>query len=96
MQMCIRDSGIAAEHGFATIFKDLDGAGIVWLDGREHVKKEDKAKYPEKSGNFNLRYTHINRDGTMTDEQVLDNNTCTCCWTAVASTPCLLYTSRCV
>jgi hypothetical protein len=79
--------GTAAEHGFATIFKDLDGAGIVWLDGREHVKKEDKTKYPEKSGNFNLRYTHINRDGTMTDEQVLDNNTCTCCWTAVASTP---------
>ena len=78
--------GAAAEHGFATIFKDVNGAGIVWLDGREHVKKEDKAKFPEKSGNFNLRYTHINRDGSMTDEQVLDNNTCTCCWTAVAAT----------
>ncbi len=78
--------GTAAEHGFATIFKDVNGAGIVWLDGREHVKKEDKAKFPEKSGNFNLRYTHINRNGSMTDEQVLDNNTCTCCWTAVAST----------
>ncbi|MGB2833599.1 MAG: hypothetical protein WBC07_11645 [Methylotenera sp.] len=79
--------GTAAEHGFATIFADANAAGIIWLDGREHVKKEDKTKHPEKSGNFNLRYTHINRDGSMTAEQVLDSNTCTCCSTSVAVTP---------
>lgn len=82
-----QDKGIAAEHGFATIFVDAGEAGIVWLDGRNHVKKEDKTKYPEKSGNFNLRYTRIHHDGSIEAEQVLDDNTCTCCWTSVTSTP---------
>jgi hypothetical protein len=88
-----RDKGVAAEHGFVTIFADAGEAGIVWLDGREYVKKDDKVAgsnktiRPEKSGNFNLRYTRIHRDGTMEAEQVLDDNTCTCCWTSVASTP---------
>ena len=76
--------GATAEHGFAAIFPVKGDAGIVWLDGRDYVKKEERAKYPEKSGNFNLRYTRIHRDGTMDAEQVVDNNTCTCCWPSVA------------
>lgn len=82
-----QDKGVAAEHGFVTIFADAGEAGIVWLDGRNYVKKEDKVRYPEKSGNFNLRYTRIHHDGTIESEQVLDDNTCTCCWTSVATTP---------
>lgn len=78
--------GIAAEHGFAAIFPVGQDAGIVWLDGREHLKKEERAKHPEKSGNFNLRYTQIHRDGSMEAEQVIDSNTCTCCWPSVAVT----------
>ncbi len=87
-----RDKGVAAEHGFVTIFTDAGEAGIVWLDGREYVTKEDKAQdlnktnAPKKSGNFNLRYTRIHRNGTFEKEQVIDSNTCTCCWTSVAST----------
>ena len=79
--------GTAAEHGFAAIFPVEGDAGIVWLDGRYHLKKEERAKHPEKSGNFNLRYTRIHRDGAMDAEQVLDSNTCTCCWPSVAVTP---------
>lgn len=82
-----QDKGKAAEHGFATIFSDKGEAGIVWLDGRDYVKKQSNTKNIEKSGNFNLRYTRIHRDGSMEAEQVLDNNTCTCCWTSVAVTP---------
>lgn len=78
--------GTAAEHGFAAIFPVDGDAGIVWLDGRDYVKKEDRAKYPNKSGNFTLRYTRILRDGSMTPEQVIDRNTCTCCWPSVAVT----------
>lgn len=80
------NDGTAAEHGFATIFPVEGDAGIVWLDGRDYVKKTDIAKHPEKSGNFNLRYTRIHRDGSMDNEQVIDNNTCTCCWTSVTVT----------
>ncbi len=79
--------GTAAEHGFAAIFPVEGDAGIIWLDGRDYVKKADLAKHPEKSGNFNLRYTRIHRDGSMEAEQVIDNNTCTCCWPSVAVTP---------
>lgn len=76
--------GAAAEHGFAATFPVGRDAGIVWLDGREYVKKEDRAKHPNQSGNFALRYTRLNRDGSMTPEQVIDSNTCTCCWPSVA------------
>lgn len=78
--------GAAAEHGFAAIFPVNGAAGVVWLDGRDYLKKEDRAKHPEKSGNFNLRYTRIHRDGSMDAEQVIDGNTCTCCWPSVAVT----------
>lgn len=78
--------GTVAEHGFAAIFPVDGDAGIVWLDGRYHLKKEERVKYPEKSGNFNLRYTRIHRDGSMEAEQVIDSNTCTCCWPSVAVT----------
>jgi hypothetical protein len=82
--------GTAAEHGFAAIFPVDGDAGIVWLDGRDHLKKAEQAKRLEvnskKSGNFNLRYTRIHRDGSMEAEQVIDNNTCTCCWPSVAVT----------
>jgi len=87
-----QDKGVAAEHGFVTIFPDAEEAGIVWLDGRNYLKKEDKAqglnnsKSLEKSGNFNLRYTRVHHDGTIEAEHVLDDNTCTCCWTSVATT----------
>ena len=78
--------GLAAEHGFATIFPVDGEAGIIWLDGREYVKKNGDKGDPDKSGNFALRYTQIHRDGTMGPERIMDNNTCTCCGTTVAVT----------
>ena len=78
--------GSAAEHGFAAIFSEGDTAGIIWLDGREYFEKKDVAKHPNKSGNFSLRYTRVHSDGLMEAEQVIDNNTCTCCWPSAAVT----------
>ena len=82
----LHKDGAAAEHGFVNFFKDGKGAGAIWLDGRETVDKKDAAKQPNKSGNFSLRYAHINRNGSFNDEQVIDNNTCTCCQTSVVNT----------
>lgn len=78
--------GLAAEHGFAVIVPEKDTAGIVWLDGREYFDKKDIANNPNKSGNFNLRYTRIHKDGSAEAEQVIDDNTCTCCSPSVAVT----------
>ena len=82
----LHKDGAAAEHGFVNFFKDGKGAGAIWLDGREYFDKKDAAKHPNKSGNFSLRYAHINRDGSFNDEQIIDNNSCTCCQTSVVNT----------
>lgn len=75
--------GLAAEHGFAVVFPVQNDAGILWLDGRERAAGGQAGK----SGRFALRYTRIHRDGRMGPEQVIDGNTCSCCWPAVAVTP---------
>lgn len=70
--------GIAAEHGFVSIFPVEAGAGIIWLDGRAYKQA--------KSGKFALRYTRLGYDGKFDPEQIIDDNTCTCCQTAAAVT----------
>ena len=79
--------GSAAAHGFAVIFPVDGQAGIIWLDGRARLEQKESGKRKEKSGQFALRYTRIHRDGSLGNEQVIDDNTCTCCWPAVAVTP---------
>ena len=78
--------GSAAEHGFVTMYPVDDGAGLLWLDGRDHVAKTEPHVDSKPSGNFTLRHARIGRDGTMGAEHILDSNTCTCCWTSVAMT----------
>lgn len=81
--------GVAAEHGFVSIFPAGEGAGIIWLDGRDYQKGD--------SGKFALRYTKLYRDGTLDAEEVIDADTCTCCWTAAAvsgSGPIIAWRSR--
>lgn len=83
--------GKAAEHGFVSIFADRGAAGIIWLDGRDFVSQPASPGHEDHhashSGNFALMYTRVLADGSMEVEQVVDGNTCTCCWTAVASVP---------
>lgn len=89
----LHQDGAIAEHGFATIFPVDGKAGVVWLDGRDYVKGKQKGprgkqaahdSHTEQSGNFSLRYTRIHRDGSIDKEQIVDDNTCTCCVTTVA------------
>ncbi len=70
--------GVAAEHGFVSIFPVEGGAGIIWLDGRSYRQSA--------SGKFSLRYTRLDYNGKLNPEQVVDDDTCTCCQTAVAVT----------
>lgn len=73
-----QDDTLAA-HGFVSVFPALGQAGMIWLDGREVAKKA--------SDQFSLRYALIHRDGHVDPDRVIDNNTCTCCWTASTVTP---------
>ncbi|MCA9470539.1 MAG: hypothetical protein KC594_00660 [Nitrospira sp.] len=78
--------GIAAEHGFATIFPVDEEAGVIWLDGRDYSSKKNGHHSPATSGNFSLRYSRMDRHGNFGPEQIIDDNTCTCCGTSVANT----------
>lgn len=77
---------IATEHGFVSIFPVGEDAGMIWLDGRKSIPPNSQSTLEEASGNYQLRYTRLHRDGSMGAEQVIDHNTCTCCGTTVATT----------
>ncbi|MBK6617481.1 MAG: exo-alpha-sialidase [Nitrosomonas sp.] len=81
--------GVAAEHGFVSIFPVGGSAGIIWLDGRDYQTGG--------MGKFALRYTKLDRDGTLHAEEVIDDDTCTCCWTAATTSitgPVIAWRSR--
>ena len=87
--------GVRAEHGFVSLFAAPDGnLAAVWLDGRD--MKAGKG-HDHGHGNMTLRYVKILRDGSLTDEAILDARVCECCQTAVALTstgPVAVYRDR--
>ncbi|MBS1806654.1 MAG: exo-alpha-sialidase [Acidobacteria bacterium] len=91
--------GVKAEHGFVSLFAAKDGnLAAVWLDGREMKSGEGSGSdHGHGHGNMTLRYVKIKRDGTLTDEAVLDTRVCECCQTSAAMTadgPVVVYRDR--
>lgn len=91
--------GVKAEHGFVSMFAAKDGAlAAVWLDGREMKPGAgDHDPQGHGHGEMTLRYVKIKRDGTLTDEAVLDARVCECCQTSAAMTadgPVVVYRDR--
>lgn len=88
--------GAKAEHGFVSMFAAKDGnLAAVWLDGRE--MKHDEGGGGHGHGNMTLRYVKILRDGSLTDEAVIDSRVCECCQTSAAMTadgPVVVYRDR--
>ena len=88
--------GKLAEHGFVSLFAARDGnLAAVWLDGRE--MKPSTSDHDHGGGDMTLRYVKIKRDGTLTDEAVLDARVCECCQTSAALTeagPVVVYRDR--
>jgi hypothetical protein len=74
--------GTETEHGFATLFRHGDGAGVVWLDGRRYEDRPGAAATNE----MELRFAPVDAAGTVGEEAVLDERVCDCCQTAVALT----------
>ncbi|MCA0376589.1 MAG: glycoside hydrolase [Gemmatimonadetes bacterium] len=70
--------GLAAEHGFVSLWDDGDGAvGLTWLDGR-------KSAMPDSTREMTVRAGRLAPDATAADETVLDARTCDCCQTGTA------------
>jgi hypothetical protein len=52
---------------------------LSWIDGR--ADKQSNAK------KFSLRYAKLDYNGKLGPEEMVDGDTCTCCWTSAAVTP---------
>ena len=91
--------GVKAEHGFVSLLAAKDGSlAAIWLDGRE-MKPAQAGSHDQGHGhgNMTLRYVKIKRDGTLSDEAVLDAKVCECCQTSAALTsdgPVAVYRDR--
>jgi BNR repeat protein len=65
------------EHGFVSAVVAQNGFQLMWLDGR--LATED-------SPIFTVRSAHLDFNGTISNRNILDDNTCTCCQTSMLNT----------
>src|SRR5262245_732164 len=67
------------QHGFLSLVPTSDAKlAAIWLDGRNMPSEEE--------GNMALMYTTVAANGTLGPEMQIDNRTCECCKTGLAST----------
>ena len=79
------DDGTPTEHGFVSVSQNEKGTHLLWLDGR---KSANEATDDVMDTGMSLRAASIDVDGSLSDEQLLDDLICDCCRTdmAIAST----------
>ena len=86
--------GTPTEHGFVSI-RDAQGSpALLWLDGR---KTGSKAVDDPRASAMTLRTATVAPDGSLSDEQLIDNMVCDCCQTDVAVSsdgPIAVYRNR--
>jgi hypothetical protein len=75
--------GTPTEHGFASIFPQGDGFGLIWLDGR-NMKQGGHDGHG--SGAMTVRYARFNGAFKQVEETEVDAKVCECCPTAAAVT----------
>ena len=73
----LHDDTSATEHGFVSLIPDDDHLRAFWLDGRAMAQPD---------GRMALRTAVLEGD-QVRDEQILDDNVCTCCPTSAVRTP---------
>ena len=89
--------GTATEHGFVGHYEVADGAGMVWLDGREMQGEAHGGHDDHGGGGMTLRHAMLRADGSLAEEVLLDGLTCDCCQTDVAMAaqgPVIVYRDR--
>lgn len=67
-----------SEHSFASVaVRDENHADIVWLDARDYMAKHK----------YRLMSAVISGEGSIENEETIDDDVCTCCPTALARSP---------
>lgn len=86
--------GTATEHGFVTLYPGDDGIGMIWLDGRNMVKKDDEDIV---NSGMTLRAASLSAGLVLSNESLIDGLICDCCQTDVAMSsegPVAIYRNR--
>lgn len=80
--------GTAAEHGFVNLYRGENDQtyGVVWLDGSSALMQSPAGHGHSMSG-VALRSATIGLDGSVYDQQVVDDLACDCCPTALTHGP---------
>lgn len=85
--------GTKTEHGFASLFRDPSGLGLIWLDGRAMTPGD----HGHAGGAMTLRAARFDLGGRQIDESLVDDRVCECCPTSAAVTaegPLVVYRNR--
>ncbi len=83
-----------SEHGFASHYEAANGAGLVWLDGRESA---GHGAHADTVSGMTLRGATVAINGQVRDEQLIDGLVCDCCPTdaiVTADGPVTVYRNR--
>jgi hypothetical protein len=86
--------GTETEHGFVTLYPHDNGAGLVWLDGRNTATTEGGDIV---NSGMTLRTASLSADLLLSNEDQIDGLICDCCQTDVAITndgPVAVYRNR--
>ncbi len=79
--------GTARQHGFVSLLPDgPDGVLAMWLDGRDYDTTDSFAGGDSATDAMALRATTLTADGSLSEELLLDDRTCTCCQTSATAT----------
>ena len=73
------------EHGFVALVPWEDGAGLIWLDGR-NTKGAAEGDGHAAAGAMTLRFTTLDADGTPAPDIEVDGRICDCCQADLART----------
>ena len=88
--------GTPTEHGFVSMRGQQGSAALLWLDGRKTI---NQAVADPKASSMTMRAALVAPDGSLSDEQLVDNIVCDCCQTDVAVSgdgPIAVYRNRTV
>ncbi|NNC56505.1 MAG: hypothetical protein HKO12_03035 [Woeseiaceae bacterium] len=88
--------GTPTEHGFVSIHAQGDSAALLWLDGRKTV---NEVTADPRQTSMTLRSALVGPQGTLSNEQLVDDIVCDCCQTDVAvaeNGPIAVYRNRTV
>ena len=85
------------EHGFVAMWREPQGLGAVWLDGRKFAKSGSGHDEHNPANEMTVVTTNLSATGARSAEVTVDARACDCCQTSAALTsdgPIVAYRDR--